>query len=450
MKIAVIGCGLRTPLLVYGLAHSGLSKARLVLYDTKPGRAQLMATLGRAVAAGTPLEVSAVAGLPEAIKDCSFVISSFRKGDMEARARDERLAVEFGFAGQETTGPAGFAMALRTVPIAIDHARLVEKLAPDAWIISFTNPAGLVTQAVSTHTAARIVGICDTPAELFFRIALALGEPPGAVECDYLGLNHLGWVRGVRVRGEDVTNRVLDDDNLLRSLYPAELFPPALIRALRLIPTEYVFFYYRQRTALSNQMLTGATRAEELLRLNQRILLDLESHVRKGDTDGALREYRAYLNRRNASYMHLEGAGKSAFDEPDFDWNPFEGETGYHRIAVEAISALCSSEPSRLVLNVGNRGAIPDLAPEDVVEVPCLVDKSGPRPVPIGPLPETVKGLTVSVKTYERLTIHAAIEKRRSLAVLALLTNPIVGDWDTAEAFVNKLIESDPDHLDYR
>jgi 6-phospho-beta-glucosidase len=148
--------------------------------------------------------------------------------------------------------------------------------------------------------------------------------------------------------------------------------------------------------------------------------------------------------------MHLEGSGKSAFDEPDFDWNPFEGATGYHRIAVDAISALCSSEPSRLVLNVGNRGAIEDLAPEDVVEVPCLVDKSGARPLPIGSLPETVRGLTISVKTYERLTIQAAIEKRRSLAILALFTNPIVGDWDTAQAFVDKLVESDPDHFDYR
>src|SRR5437762_2634008 len=176
MKAAVIGCGLRTPLLIHGLAHSGLSLSRLVLYDLKHQRAPLMAALGQVIAAGTRLEVSAADDFAHAVRDCSFVISSIRVGEMSARARDERLAVECGFAGQETTGPAGFAMALRTVPVAIEHARLVERLAPQGWIVNFTNPAGLIAQAISMHTGARVVGICDTPAELFFRIALALQE----------------------------------------------------------------------------------------------------------------------------------------------------------------------------------------------------------------------------------------------------------------------------------
>ena len=228
MKITLIGCGLRTPLLVHGLARAGLSISSMVLYDIKPERAQLMACLGSAIAAGTPLKVTAADSITAAVQGCSFVISSIRVGEMDARARDERLALECGFAGQETTGPAGFAMALRTAPVAVEYARLVERLAPQAWIINFTNPAGLITQAISAHSGARVVGICDTPAELFFRIALALREPPEQVECDYLGLNHLGWVRAVRVRGEDVTNRLLDDDGLLRSLYPAPLFSTAL------------------------------------------------------------------------------------------------------------------------------------------------------------------------------------------------------------------------------
>jgi 6-phospho-beta-glucosidase len=330
-------------------------------------------------------------------------------------------------------------MALRTAPVAVEYARLVEKHAPRAWIVNFTNPAGLITQAISVHTGARVVGICDTPAELFFRIALALREPPEQVECDYFGLNHLGWVRGVRVRGEDVTNRLLDD-GLLRSLYPAPLFSTALIRSLRLIPTEYLFFYYSQRTARGNQLVAGATRGEELLNLNRSVMLDLELHVQKGDPAGALRVYRAYLNRRNASYMHLEASGESAFEQPDHDWDPFEGATGYHRIAVEAISALTGSEPSRMVLNVPNRGAIDQLERDDVVEVLCMVDKEGPRPIPVGPLPVAVRGLTISVKTYERLTIEAAVRKERALADLALFTNPIVGDWEAVQDFMQKLI----------
>ena len=438
MKIAVIGCGLRTPLLIHGLAGSGMGIAQLVLFDIQPERAQLMAKLGAAIAARSRMRVSASTDLSAALVDCSFVISSIRVGGMEARARDERLALECGFAGQETTGPAGFAMALRTVPVAIEYARLVESIAPQAWIINFTNPAGLVTQAIDVHSGARVVGICDTPAELFFRIALALREPREAVECDYLGLNHLGWVRTVRVLGKDVTARLLGNDDLLASLYPAPLFSPALIRSLQLIPTEYLYFYYSQRTAMSNQMHAGATRGEELLRLNERVMTELGSTVKMGDIPGALRAYRAYLNRRNASYMHLEGAGESAFAHADVDWDPFEGATGYHRIAVEAIVALSSSVPRRMVLNVANNGAIEELQRQDVIEVPCMVNQSGPVPVPVGSLPQAVKGLTISVKTYERLTIEAAVRKDPCLATFALWMNPLVGDWESARAFVEQ------------
>lgn len=442
MKITVIGCGLRTPLLIHGLSRAGLGLSRLVLYDIRPERARLMAAIGGAIAASTPLQVSAEGRLPDAIRDCSFVISSVRVGDMAARARDERIALECGFAGQETTGPAGFAMALRTVPVAVEYARLVEKLAPQAWIINFTNPAGLITQAISVHSGARAVGICDTPAELFYRIALALREPPADVECDYLGLNHLGWVPAVRVRGEDVTARLLDDHALLDRLYPAPLFSADLIRSLRLIPTEYLFFYYHRRAARANQLRVGATRAEELMNLNQSVIQDLEAHLRKADPEGALRAYRAYLNRRNASYMQLEGAGRSASEQPDFDWDPFQGATGYHRIAVEAISALTSSAPRRMVLNVPNQGTIDQLDFDDVVETPCLVDQSGPRRIPVGALPAAVRGLTIAVKTYERLTIEAAMRNDRALANLALFTNPIVADWEAARTFVTRALQA--------
>ena len=442
MKVSVIGCGLRTPLLIHGLVQSGLPVSRLSLYDLEPDRAALMAALGRAIAGGGRLAVSSEPDLAKALQDSSFVISSIRVGGMAARAADERLALECGFAGQETTGPAGFAMALRTVPVAIEQARLVEKLAPEAWLINFTNPAGLMTEAISTHTQARVVGICDTPAELFFRIALALEEPPEDVECDYLGLNHLGWVQTVNVRGENLTSRLLDNNELLNRLFPAPLFPPELIRSLRLIPTEYVFFYYRARNAVANQRLAGATRGEELLLLNGHVVEELESNVRRGDIPAALNAYRAYLNRRNASYMHLEGSGESALQQPDVDWNPFEGATGYHRIAVDAIAALTGSQPSRLVLNVPNHGAIADHADEDVIEVPCLVNKANARPVKAQSLPPAVKGLTIAVKTYERLTIEAALappSSRRSMAVHALFTNPIVADWDAARDYVDRL-----------
>jgi 6-phospho-beta-glucosidase len=449
MKICVIGCGLRTPLLIHGLVHSGMDLSRIVLYDSNAARTDLMVQMGRSIAAGTPVKVSASAELEEAVQDAAFVISSIRVGDMKARARDERLAVEVGFAGQETTGPAGFTMALRTIPIAIQHAKIVQRYAPGAWIISFTNPAGIITQALSLHTGVRVVGICDTPAELIHQIRRVVagleGVQPNDVECTYFGLNHLGWVRDIRVGERSLLDRLLEDDHLLREIYPADLFSPALLRELRLIPTEYLYYYYYQQRALANQIQAGATRGEELAELNTKLLGALHAQYDSGDNRSGLATYREYLNRRNRSYMQLDGAGESAFDSPDMNWDPFTGPTGYHRIAVETIRALTSTTPHRVALNVPNQGAIQDLATDDVVEVPCLVDRAGARPQCVGQLPQTVRALVLSVKNYELLTVRAAIEQRRDLAAFALMANPIVGSWDLADRFVRELMRNNPD-----
>ena len=448
MKVTVIGCGLRTPLLIHGLDRSSLPVDELVLYDIDPNRAQLMTALGKAVATHSSMRIRPAATLDDAIDGCKFAISSIRVGDIAARARDERIIMEHGFAGQETTGPGGLAMALRTVPVAIEHAQMVlERADKNAWIINFTNPAGLITQAISTETGARVVGICDTPAELFFRISIALGAPLEDVECEYFGLNHLGWVRRVKLRGEDVTQQLLSDDDKLRSLYPADLFPPDLIRALALIPTEYLFFYYSRATAHRNQLAAGATRGEEILVLNQRLLGQLYNEVGRGDVQTAVRTYANYLNRRNASYLQLEAAAGSALTQADVDWDPFQAVTGYHRIAVEAMRSLSGAAPQQLVLNVANRGAIDDLSTEDVIEINCATDAHGPTPMKIGPLPRAVQGLVTSVKAYERLALQAAKRGSLSLATHALFTNPIVGDWQAAHETLKALKTSDPLHL---
>ncbi len=447
MKIAVIGCGLRTPLLIHGLAHSDLGATELALYDIDSRRAETMAAMGGAIASNTNLRAHAAARLQDAIEGCSFVVSSIRVGGMEARARDEQIAVDHGFAGQETTGPAGMAMALRTVPVAIDQARLVEKYAPDAWLISFTNPAGLITQAITTHTNVRAVGICDTPAELFHQIALATGFTQESLEFDYFGLNHLGWIRRIRAGKEDITGRLMRDDALLRKLYPADLFSPSLIRALGVIPTEYLFFYYNAETALRHQQATGTTRGRELLEMNARLLRELDRLVGAKDLHQALYVYRTYLNRRNSSYFQLEAAGGSAFRMDDSDWNPFHATTGYHRIAVEVMRGLAGIAPVNLILNVPNRGSIAGLAADDVVEIPSLVTKLGPQPVTVGPPPHTVSGLMAAVKSYERQTIDAALKRSARLAALALMLNPIVGQWGPARRFVDALVHSDPEHF---
>jgi 6-phospho-beta-glucosidase len=323
----------------------------------------------------------------------------------------------------------------------------VERKAPSAWIVNFTNPAGLITQAISTHTRAKVIGICDTPAELFFQIARTLGEPFEQVRCEYFGLNHLGWVRSVQVHGKERIGELLEDDRKLQMLYPSHLFDGALIRALGAIPTEYLFFYYNQTLAHQNQLRAGMTRGEELETLNGKIWAKLEACNRSNDLAAAIEEYKRYLNRRNASYMKLEGEAGSAFHGPDPDWNPFEGATGYHRIAVEAIRALTNSDGQSVVLNVPNRGSIEELASDDVIEVPCMVDRAGPRPSKVGTLPDNVRGLVISVKQYERIAIQAAVEKRWDTAAFALTMNPIVGSWDAASRFLKGLELTDPGHF---
>ncbi len=452
MKISVLGGGsVRTPLLIHGLAQaqSEIGVSEIALFDVDSCRAQLMAALGNEITKGRGIRITTPGGLEAAIDGSKFVVSSIRVGGMAGRARDERIAIEHGYAGQETTGPGGFAMALRTVPAALEQARMVERHAPGAWLINFTNPAGLITQALMQHTGVRVIGICDTPSELFHRIAWALGEPFEKMQFDYAGLNHLGWVRRVLLRGGDVTDRVLIEDSTLRRLYPGDLFDPDLIRTLRLIPTEYVFFYYSQRKALHNQNASGATRGEEILKLNEELVGSLERLVAAGEPQRALDVYKQYLNRRNASYMRLEANAESAFQQGKHDWDPFEGATGYHRIAVDSIAALSGARIHPALLNVRNGTTIDELAPDDVVEVPCELNQFGPKPLPIGLLPKTIEGLVTAVKEYERLTIRAAVEKSFDLARLALLTNPIVGEWEPATSLVRALVESDPRNLGY-
>ncbi len=444
-KITLIGGGgVRTPLLIHGLAEaaSTLGIHELALYDIEAERVELMAELGREVVRQQQADfiITTHDQLEDAVAGASFILHSIRVGGIAARARDERLAIEHGIAGQETTGLAGFAKALRTIPVVLEQARIIEQHAPDAWFISFTNPAGLMAQAIQQHTNLRSIGICDTPSEMFYRLAESLHEPLADVRCDYFGLNHLGWIKRVLVRGQDVTERVLNDDAVLRALYHADLFDPAMIRALGLIPSEYLFFYYGQQRALANQRAAGASRGEEIVKLNADLFASLLHELKADRPAEARRIYRNYLQRRSGSYMKLEAEGGSALREGvEQEEDPFDAPTGYHRIALDVMLALTNAQPARLVLNVRNNGAMADLADDDVVEVPCLIDQHGPQSLAVGALPSQVRGLVQAVKEYERLTIRAAVEKSERLAKQALLAYPLVGEWELASQLMAAL-----------
>jgi 6-phospho-beta-glucosidase len=443
-KVACIGGGgVRTPLVIFGINESAreLGADEVVLYDPDVERARIMVALGNAVVErdGGSLRVRAAEKLEEAVEGADFVLSSIRVGGIAARTADENAAIMHGYPGQETTGPAGMAMALRTVPVAVEQARAVLRLAPKAWLINFTNPAGLITQAILHHAGVRAVGICDTPSELLHRIALALGAEPAQVRCEYVGLNHLGWVRRIELHGEDVTDRVLSDDGMLEQLYPAAMFEPEMIRSLRLIPTEYLYFYYCRSRALKNQRAHGGTRGADIARLNDALFARLAKLLAQNDRRGALAAYMQYLNERSATYMKLESTGETGLDEAALDEDPFRAANGYHRIALDVMKALRGAEPQRLIVNVLNRGSIDGVADDAVVEVPCAIGNGSIAPERCGALPSAVRGLVLAVKEYERATIEAAIAGSKTLARKAMLLYPAIGEWEPSAGLLEDL-----------
>ena len=446
-KVAFIGGGgVRTPLVVFGIneAAAQIGASELVLFDPDRERVKMIAALGQAVVRreGGSLQVKVSDTLEEAVSGADFVLNSVRVGGVPARTHDERVSIQHGYPGQETTGPGGAAMALRTVPVAIEQARQVHRLAPEAWLINFTNPAGLITQAITQHTAARVVGICDTPTEMLHRIGIALKAAPHEVHCEYLGLNHLGWVRKVTLRGKDITDDLLADDALLSQLYSVPLFDHALIRALRLIPTEYLFFYYSRQRALANQLRQGSTRGAEVERLNEALFQKLRPLLASGDDEGTVKAYVDYLNVRSGSYMALEGEGGSAFtgQQKQDQEDPFRAANGYHRIALEVMKALSGDEDRRVIVNTRNAGAIREISEADIVEVPCRIRQGVITPEPCGSLPPDVRGLVLAVKEYERALIEAAVTGSEQLARKAFLLNPAIGEWEPSKPLLQDLM----------
>lgn len=431
------GGGVRTPLLVHGLTHSDLPIRSIALYDPDAERLAAMASLTERLSAGVTIEP--VSCSADAIRGADFVLTSIRPGGMAGRARDEAIALAANVLGQETVGPAGFAMALRTIPAMVGYAEEVATLAPDAWIINFTNPVGIVTQAVQARTRARIIGICDTPSELFANAARALGLPVAACQFDYVGLNHLGWLREVIHQGEPRLARLFAHTGALAlalpTLYRAPLFEADALARLRLLPSEYLYYYYRPEVAVANLQHAGQTRGAALDALNAALFVDL---ARAASPDGALAVYTRYLATRDAGYLELESLGREG-DPARPLHDPLAQVTGYDKIALAVIRAIHFGTGEVLALNVRNGVNVGGLLPDDVVEVPCAVDAGGPHPLLSGDPPDAARALLVEVKQYERLTVAAALEPRPGRVVDALWRHPLVGNRPLAAQLATAL-----------
>jgi 6-phospho-beta-glucosidase len=431
VKIAVIGgAGVRTPLLVNGLTQSDLPLREIALFDVDQPRLSAIASVARQFTRSASLTTCTSSA--EAIRGADYVFTSIRVGGIEQRAHDEAAALEHGTLGQETIGPAGFAMAVRTIPPLLQYAREVERLAPAAWLINFTNPVGPVTQALLTQTGAKVVGICDTPTELFEEVAHVLGVPSNECHFDYFGLNHLGWLREVYHRGRPQLARLWSDHHALRRVYRAPLFDPEYLAELKLLPTEYVYYYVRTKHASENIRRSGNTRGRVIARLNEQLFRDLAA-----PGCDAVAIYERYLDARNAGYMQIEsGGGDSAPSHAR--GSALHALTGYDKIALSVVRAIHFNTGAVIPLNVRNAGNLP-LEADDCVEVPCVVNANGPWPLRVPPLPPRLAEFIQRVKHYERLTIAAAGARTAQAAVEALAANPLVADRVLAHTLYDAL-----------
>jgi 6-phospho-beta-glucosidase len=385
--------------------------------------AQRMAAKGHVTLCGSVAECVAWADV---------VFTSIRVGGIEQRVRDESTAQRHGIVGQETVGPAGFAMAARTIPHMVGYAREIARQAPSAWIINFTNPVGMVTEAMRT-ASDRVIGICDTPTELFAEVAHALGLEPERCYFDYFGLNHLGWLREVYSEGVPQLHRLWNDEVRLRSVYKVPLFEPEALRDLKLLPTEYVYYYDQPQRAFENVRRAGQSRGQAIAELTRVLFETLHDRWDAPDAE-VIAMYNAYLWTRSAGYMQIE----SGSEKPAAPATPSE-LSGYDKIALGVVRAIHFNANAIIPLTIENRGNIPELLDRDVVEVPCLVNANGARALHVGRVPDRTLALLSRVKEYERLTVRASLAQSTDAAREALAHNPLVPGRATAARLVEDL-----------
>lgn len=402
-RISVVGGGSTyTPELVDGLLRrrDELDLDEIVLVDTDARRLGILGPLAERMASrATDDEVSVrwTDDLADGVTGARFVVSQIRVGGMEARERDEHLGREFGLVGQETVGVGGFANALRTIPVALDISRTIAERAPGAVLFNFTNPSGVVTEALCRHGEVPTIGMCNVPWSTKAEVAGALGVSPAAVDFDYVGLNHLSWMRGVTIDGADRTADVLAG---LRALTAAERakatdgdepsWTPEAIELIGAIPNYYLLYYYETAAVIAHQA-ANPTRASEVMAIEAKLL--------------------------------------EQYADPDLDTKPAEleqrGGAYYSEAAAALMADLATDAGTVHVVDVPNAGAIPGFADDEVVEVAAVVTSRGATPRPTAPLRPDVHALMRTMKDVELLTVRAAVEGDADAALQALLAHPL-------------------------
>ncbi|WP_328839188.1 6-phospho-beta-glucosidase [Streptomyces europaeiscabiei] len=418
MKLTVVGGGSTyTPELVDGFARlrDTLPIEELVLVDPAADRLELVGGLARRIFArqGHPGRIVTTGDLDRGVEGADAVLLQLRIGGQAAREQDETWPLECGCVGQETTGAGGLAKALRTVPVVLDIAERVRRTNPDAWIIDFTNPVGIVTRAL-LRAGHKAVGLCNVAIGLQRKFAAHLGVTPAEVHLDHVGLNHLTWETGVRLggpSGEDVLPKLLADhgDTIAADLR----LPRPVLDRLGVVPSYYLRYYYAHDEVV-RELATKPSRAAEVAAMERQLL---EMYA-----DPALDEKPALLARRGGAF--------------------------YSEAAVDLAASLLGEGGSPYqVVNTLNRGTLPFLPADAVIEVQAAVGRQGAAPLPVPAVDPLYAGLMANVTAYEDLALDAALRGGRDRVFRALLSHPLVGQYEYAEALTDRLIAHNREHL---
>jgi 6-phospho-beta-glucosidase len=487
VKLTILGGGgVRMPAFIRAvLASRPGAFDEICLFEPDPRRRDTICRLSCAVAGalGHPDVVTVTPDAAKAFTGADYVFSAIRVGGDRGRVIDEEVALRRGIVGQETTGPGGCAMALRTIPVVLSYCELLSRCSPGAVLINFTNPAGLITQAISAQGKVRAVGVCDTPGGTVERLAAFLGADRAGVSASYGGLNHLGWVCSLQIRGQERMGELLARFEELQGFdHRFAAFDPEMVRRVGAIPTEYVYYFYDGRRYLDEVARAGASRGQDVLRLNVELLDGLARAFVDSGVDTAWSVYDTLLGVRRDTYMQTDMRGNSGQGEARARRasHPASGLAGarvggYEGLALQVIDGLSGGAPRELIVNTRNGGADPGgrrpqvpqasggpgeppqtpalsldfLDPEDIVEVRARVGPDGVWPLAGPRLPRSSRALVLQVKEYERGVVEAAMTGDAGLAGVALAQHPLVPGITAARELIAEYRAAHGQHLAY-
>ncbi|GMQ59003.1 glycoside hydrolase [Vallitalea sediminicola] len=449
MKLVVLGGGgVRSPF----LAKSVVTKAKelginkVVFMDNESEKLRIYGGMAKHISnyIDDTIEFQLTTDAIEAVKDASFIITTLRVGQDKGRVSDERIALKYNVLGQETTGAGGFAMSLRSIPALMEYCELIKQYAKkDAYVFNFTNPSGLVTQALRSAGYDNVYGICDGPSEFIKELQelLEVSQDEFSVEC--FGLNHLSWFRKIMAKGVDKTEEVINNKETYIKT-EEHLFDEELVKMQEMLLNGYLYFYYHREKAFDCIQKSRKTRGETILDINTRMNEKLFNIDVDQEFDKAFKIFLEHYYERENSYMAIESGNVRAkqIDVPPVsEFINQEDDGGYAGVALNYIKAIQTGKEVEMVLSVPNNGSIEGLEDDDIIEITCKIDKDGAKPVKIGKVPELQMNLIRQVKLFERTTVEAIREKSIEKAIKALMVHPLVNSYSLAKALVHEYLD---------